>query len=344
MLKLLSRVTAPTEGKIQINGRIASMLEVGTGFHPELTGRENIYMNGAILGMTKREIDEKIDEIIDFSECRQFIDTPVKRYSSGMYVKLAFAVSAHLDAEILIMDEVLAVGDIQFQKKCLGRMNGAANEEGKTVLFVSHNMNIIRQLCTRCIVLNKGKIIYDGKTEDAIDIYMGISKGELKKKYDLLNEERVNEVLGKKAIVKSLEFLYKKAPVYCCNEKICLGIQIESKEDIEKMRIYFPIKALDDSPVALLETESICDLRKGEEKYIILEFVLPNMVEGQYYFRINPFSMSPLAGHESYDQPKTKMFFELENNNNIDRINFQKKYWGHFRIDNVRIISVTSEL
>ena len=147
MLKLLSRVTAPTEGTIDIYGRIASMLEVGTGFNGEMTGRENIYMNGAFLGMTKAEIDAKMEDIIEFSEVREFIDTPVKRYSSGMYVKLAFSVAAHLDSEIMIMDEVLAVGDMEFQKKCLNKLCDAAQKEGRTVLYVSHNMNTIRQLC-----------------------------------------------------------------------------------------------------------------------------------------------------------------------------------------------------
>ena len=147
LLKLLSRVTSPTEGKITLNGRIASMLEVGTEFHGDLTGRENVYMNGAILVMTKAEIDSKMDDIIEFSEVRDFIDTPVKRYSSGMYVKLAFSVAAHLDSEIMIMDEVLAVGDMAFQKKCLDKMKSAVKESGKTVLYVSHNMNTIRQLC-----------------------------------------------------------------------------------------------------------------------------------------------------------------------------------------------------
>ena len=178
LLKILSRVTAPTAGCVKMKGRISSMLEVGTGFHPELTGRENIYMNGAILGMSKNEIDKKIEQIIDFSECRNFIDTPVKRYSSGMYVKLAFAVAAHLDAEIMIMDEVLAVGDMKFQQKCLGEMEKAASREGKTVLYVSHNMNTIRQLCHRCIVLNKGRVVFDGDTEEAIRIYMGIYNRE----------------------------------------------------------------------------------------------------------------------------------------------------------------------
>jgi lipopolysaccharide transport system ATP-binding protein len=162
LLKLLSQVTAPTEGKIELWGRVASMLEVGTGFNGEMTGRENVYMNGAILGMTKAEIDAKMEDIIEFSEVRDFIDTPVKRYSSGMYVKLAFSVAAHLDSEIMIMDEVLAVGDMAFQKKCLNKMREAANKEGRTVLYVSHNMNTIRQLCDRCIiVLDKGKTIME---------------------------------------------------------------------------------------------------------------------------------------------------------------------------------------
>ena len=172
LLKLLSHITAPTSGQIGLNGRITSMLEVGTGFHGELTGRENIYMNGAILGMTKKEIDKKIEDIIEFSECRQFIDTPVKRYSSGMYVKLAFAVAAHLDSEIMIMDEVLAVGDMAFQTKCLNKMREVANKENRAVLYVSHNMNTIRQLCDRCIVLKKGKMIYDGDVETAIQLSM----------------------------------------------------------------------------------------------------------------------------------------------------------------------------
>ena len=172
LLKLISSVTSPTSGTIYLNGRVASLLEVGTGFHRELTGRENIYLNGAILGMTKEEIDRKIEDIIDFSEVRQFIDTPVKRYSSGMYVKLAFSVAAHLDSEIIIMDEVLAVGDVRFQEKCISKMRSLAGE-GRTILYVSHNMNTVRQLCDRCVVLNKGEKIFDGDTEQAISVYLG---------------------------------------------------------------------------------------------------------------------------------------------------------------------------
>lgn len=176
LLKIISRITAPTEGEIGIRGRSSSMLEIGTGFNPDMTGRENIYLNGTILGMKRAEIAKKIDSIIDFSECRDFIDTPVKRYSSGMYVRLAFSVAAFLDSEILIMDEVLAVGDAHFQKKCIEKMYAAAHNENRTVLFVSHNMNAVRELCSRCIVLEQGKKVFDGSVDGAIAIYSDINR------------------------------------------------------------------------------------------------------------------------------------------------------------------------
>ena len=175
LLKILSRVTEPTVGTVSVRGRVGSLLEVGTGFHPELTGRENIYMNGAILGMKRAEIDSKFDEIVDFSEVTQFIDTPVKRYSSGMYLRLAFAVAAHLEPEILVVDEVLAVGDAEFQKKCLGKMGDVA-QQGRTVLFVSHNMSAILRLTQEAIVLNKGQMLMRAPTQEAVDFYL--SSGE----------------------------------------------------------------------------------------------------------------------------------------------------------------------
>ncbi|WP_281016474.1 MULTISPECIES: ABC transporter ATP-binding protein [unclassified Minwuia] len=172
LLKLLSRVTAPTEGSIYINGRIASLLEVGTGFHPDLTGRENIFLNGAILGMSKQEIRSRFDEIVEFSGCAKYIDTPVKRYSSGMHVRLAFAVAAHLETDILIVDEVLAVGDAEFQQKCLGKMKDLSTKGHRTVLFVSHNMAAVRQLCPRSILMNQGTVVNSGETNAIIEQYM----------------------------------------------------------------------------------------------------------------------------------------------------------------------------
>ncbi|MCK9561187.1 MAG: polysaccharide ABC transporter ATP-binding protein [Bacteroidales bacterium] len=172
LLKILSRVTGPTTGTITARGRIASLLEVGTGFHGELTGRENIFLNGAILGMTKREIQSKFDEIVDFAGCQRYIDTPVKRYSSGMYVRLAFAVAAHLEPEILIVDEVLAVGDAEFQKKAIGKMKDISSGQGRTVLFVSHNMAAVKSICHRCVVLQHGKVVLEGNTNTAIQQYL----------------------------------------------------------------------------------------------------------------------------------------------------------------------------
>ncbi|MGD0139194.1 MAG: Wzt carbohydrate-binding domain-containing protein, partial [Tepidisphaeraceae bacterium] len=170
--KILSRITEPTEGRAKLKGRVASLLEVGTGFHPELTGRENVYLNGAIMGMRKAEIDRKFDEIVTFAETEKFLDTPVKRYSSGMYVRLAFAVAAHLEPEILIVDEVLAVGDQEFQKKCLGRMQQVAQGDGRTVLFVSHNMGAVRNLCDRAVYLRNGEVDQIGDTDAVVDAYL----------------------------------------------------------------------------------------------------------------------------------------------------------------------------
>jgi len=172
LLKILSRVTAPSRGNIKVKGRIASLLEVGTGFHAELTGRENIFMNGAILGMSKSEIRDKLDEIIDFSGVEDFVDTPVKRYSSGMYVRLAFAVAAHLEPEILVVDEVLAVGDADFQKKCLGKMSEISGKEGRTIIFVSHNMGAVSEICNSAIIMKNGKVSFFGKTDDVIHKYL----------------------------------------------------------------------------------------------------------------------------------------------------------------------------
>jgi lipopolysaccharide transport system ATP-binding protein len=190
LLKILSRVTTPTTGKINIKGRVASLLEVGTGFHPELTGRENIYLNGAILGMRKREIDRKLDEIIDFSGVERYIDTPVKRYSSGMYVRLAFAVAAHLESEILIVDEVLAVGDAEFQKKCLGKMGEVSKGEGRTVLFVSHNMAAVQSLCNKGIMLKNGRIHYDSEINDLVQFYTS----DASQKNSIFVNEEINKL------------------------------------------------------------------------------------------------------------------------------------------------------
>ena len=241
LLKLLCRVTAPSKGKLSYNGRIASMLEVGTGFHSELTGRENVYMNGAILGMTKQEISRKFDEIVRFAEMEQFIDTPVKRYSSGMYVKLAFAVAAHLDSEIMIMDEVLAVGDVNFQKKCLRRMRAAATEEGRTVLYVSHNMNTIRELCDRCIVMDHGKIIYDGNVEKAIGIYIG-ANDYFRTNYDYTSTSH-SRGGRKQALIESIRFEDGFTGQCTASREVRLTLGGRAVDKLQNLRFHFEIEA-----------------------------------------------------------------------------------------------------
>lgn len=240
LLKILSRVTAPTAGIISYQGRISSMLEVGTGFHGELTGRENVFMNGAILGMRKKEIEEKFDDIVAFAEMEQFIDTPVKRYSSGMYVKLAFAIAAHLDNDILVMDEVLAVGDMKFQQKCLGKMSDVSSEEGKTVLYVSHNMNTIRQLCDRCLVLSQGKVIFDGNVEEGIATYDEKNPDEQQTFYDFTDLPR-DAICNLKAKLQSLQVKNQNCEVVD-DESLCLHLELDCNESIKNVFLRITIQ------------------------------------------------------------------------------------------------------
>jgi lipopolysaccharide transport system ATP-binding protein len=226
LLKILSRITEPTTGRVTLSGRVASLLEVGTGFHPELTGRENIYLNGAILGMSRKEIQRKFDEIVDFAEVEKFLDTPVKRYSSGMYVRLAFSVAAHLEPEILVVDEVLAVGDTQFQKKCLGKMENVAGD-GRTVLFVSHNMAAIESLCRRVVLLQDGRLIMDGQSQSSINKYLGDLSGLAK----LELRERTDRKGNGGALFTGIDFIYngKVVPQAITGKPLTIKIYYEIK-------------------------------------------------------------------------------------------------------------------
>jgi len=236
LLKILSQVTAPTSGTVRVKGRIASLLEVGTGFHPELTGRENIYLNGAIMGMNRAEVANKFDEIVDFSGVDQFIDTPVKRYSSGMYVRLAFAVAAHLEPEILVVDEVLAVGDIEFQKKCLGKMGDVA-KEGRTVLFVSHNMVAVASLCSKGLLIDGGKIEQAGEADFVISKYLG--KYETKAEYRSSRSPTIKNKLG--IVRASLLKNNVISDTFYSSENLTLQIECEVKESIKGAQIAFDL-------------------------------------------------------------------------------------------------------
>ena len=236
LLKLLSRVTNPTEGKAEIYGRVGSLLEVGTGFHPELTGRENIYLNGAILGMKRAEIERKFDEIVDFAEVRKFIDTPVKRYSSGMYLRLAFGVAAHLEPEILVVDEVLAVGDAEFQRKCLGKMSDVAHE-GRTVLFVSHNMSAILRLTEETIVLDKGKIVMRGPTPEAVDFYMTSEMARSgERRWEPGNDYQTNNPFHPLAI-RVLDSQGRVADRVLSSEDFSVEFEYELQEELTGLRV-----------------------------------------------------------------------------------------------------------
>ena len=232
LLKLLSRVTAPTTGHINVWGRIASLLEVGTGFHPEMTGRENIYLNGAIMGMTKAEITRKLDEIVDFSGCERYIDTPVKRYSSGMTVRLGFAIAAHLEPEILVVDEVLAVGDAEFQKKAIGKMQDVSSSQGRTVLFVSHNLASIKSLCHKGVLLDKGRIVYEGTANDAVSVYLDSNSSAISDAcVDLSNSQR--RLPGMKPVIQEVQLLNQKGEQktsFFQDEEIIIKVKYDSSQ------------------------------------------------------------------------------------------------------------------
>lgn len=297
LLKLLSRVTAPTEGEIDIYGRISSMLEVGTGFHSQMTGRENIYMNGAILGMSKAEIDQKMDSIIAFSEVEEFIDTPVKRYSSGMFVKLAFAVAAHLNSEIMIMDEVLAVGDMAFQKKCLEKMRKAASEERRTILYVSHNMNTIRELCDRCIVLDKGKIIFDGDVDEAIGIYMTRSLEENQVDMDLCHKSHAGRT-GKGEdtglFMKHLILTDKAVPVYDTEENLLLRFSLTITKALRGVQLRLTLRTDTDQAIGTAWSLPM-DFDVNNHLSVEYSFALETLAKGNYYASIGFYQMNDLG-------------------------------------------------
>ena len=282
-LKLLSRVTSPTLGEIRYRGRIASMLEVGTGFSGELTGRENIYLNGAILGMSKAEVTSKIDRIIEFSECEKFIDTPVKRYSSGMFVKLAFSVAAHLDAEIMIMDEVLAVGDMQFQRKCISKMRELAENESRTILYVSHNMSTIRELCNRCIVLDHGRKIYDGDVDEAIKLYLG-GEQENSHFYEY-NGEHKEPSQRNDIELKTVKYAERTDNIFYDDERMPLELKWENKADIKNLCLRVEISDYRRIPVTAFVIENFYNGKKGETHIQRFNINISRIAKGGYYTR-----------------------------------------------------------
>ncbi len=256
LLKILSRITEPTSGRITLRGRVASLLEVGTGFHPELTGRENIFLNGAILGMTRAEVRSKFDEIVAFAEVEKFLDTPVKRYSSGMYVRLAFAVAAHLEPEILVVDEVLAVGDAAFQQKCLGKMKDVSQGQGRTVLFVSHNMGVVRDLCGRAIFLHDGRVTKDGPCQEVVSAYMQSTSGQQAQPQWRRTEEKGGTV----AAVTELSLMSadgRHISELVMGDPVRLEMKIAFNADVAAPQFGVQVHAIDGMPILDLRTRHL---------------------------------------------------------------------------------------
>lgn len=284
LLKILSRTTAPTTGSVKIRGRVASLLEVGTGFHPELSGRENTYLNGAILGMTRKEISRKFDEIVDFAGVERYIDTPVKRYSSGMYVRLAFAVAAHLESEILIVDEVLAVGDAEFQKKCLGKMGDVTRNGGRTVIYVSHNMESIRELCTSAILLKNGLLFDSGSASEMVSTYLK-TEAKFSTLYDSSNW-----------MVTSLPHLTRQAEIVSIRNKaglealkvtehLAFDVTITGKSEYPTIVSRISLRVTNNMGTHVLTTHSniSCPLAKGETQVIPMTLIIPELISGEYW-------------------------------------------------------------
>ncbi len=334
LLKLLSRVTAPTEGEIRINGRISSMLEVGTGFHPELTGRENIYLNGAILGMKRKEVDERIEEIIDFSECRQFIDTPVKRYSSGMFVKLAFSVAAHLNSDILLMDEVLAVGDMAFQKKCIDKMVSAARDEAKTIIYVSHNMQTIRQLCKRCIVLDGGKVVFNGDVEEGIDIYLRNDEMTSKLFNDFTGLHNYN-FLTDKVIMDSLEILDKDNCHFKDGEKIKFRLRFHCDESVENLSMRMMIHNNDQVVIATSACYNFMSCEKGKSYEKVFSMDVSQLAGGVYKVLPVLFELGELGDVTDADAVYPGFVFEHEV---TTPLLWKTRFYGNTVLDDIECV------
>lgn len=340
LLKLLSKVTGPTTGVIRAKGRIASLLEVGTGFNGEMTGRENIYMNGAILGMTKQEISSKIDEIIDFSGCERYIDTPVKRYSSGMTVRLGFAVAAHLEPEILVVDEVLAVGDAEFQKKAIGKMQDVSKGEGRTVLFVSHNMESVKNLCKTGVILENGETVYRGEIVDCVNRYLDAEKDVF------LTETIISEKHRKFEKFKQMEILsvrlLNESPHIALDEEIAVEVQIRRNE---KTKDKFTLEMMIDDVTQRRVGSFVSPVQKIEKDLVkvIIKLRNHNLARGKYYLNFN----LGLKGKEyqfmDYDIVYGVLSLEvayMSNNGKKEPIKMWRDGWGncHFHDGIVEVI------
>jgi lipopolysaccharide transport system ATP-binding protein len=331
LLKLLSRVTAPTTGSIKTKGRIASLLEVGTGFHPEMTGRENIYMNGAILGMRRHEITRQLDEIVEFSGCAKYLDTPTKRYSSGMTVRLGFAVAAHLQCEILIVDEVLAVGDAEFQKKCMQKMNSLGHA-GRTVIFVSHNLGAISQLTTSCLVLSSGRVSYLGSTTQALDNYASGLSNSQRLSGDVSNAPRLSWVSqGAISICSATLDPWKDSTLTGIHD-LTLELGVASRETMGRYSFGLSIVASDGTLIGSAFTEAFGPITAGQIMYHSVSLRNPGIAPGKYWFLIGLLG----TNCEVVDAIDEVLSFEISAPEMLPQgFHEWNSAWGHVRLEAV---------
>lgn len=339
MLKLISRITAPSSGEIRIHGRVASLLEVGTGFHPELTGRENIYLNGAILGMSKAEISAKMDEIVEFSEIERFVDTPVKRYSSGMYVKLGFAVAANLAPDILICDEVLAVGDLAFQQKCLNKMRDVASS-GHAVLYVSHNMRTVSQLCNRGLFLHQGKLLYDGTTEKAIELYGGAGNRDVVRDLNSMTRPR-----NRGDLMRMLKLVVLNSTNMEFQQDDCWEFNISciSNVDEPSLRLRLILKNNMATPIAMTHTVPF-SVKAGEKFTLNVRFPLDGIAPGEYMVKLSLISDRIGGGSNYFDTIEDiGQFVVVDDPQPNDGFVWAERLWGNMRLKKLEMNRVENE-
>ena len=328
LLKLISRITAPTRGEIRIRGRVASLLEIGTGFHQDLTGRDNIYLNGAILGMRKHEIDARLDEIIAFSEIEKFVDTPVKRYSSGMYVKLAFAVAAHLAPDILICDEVLAVGDLAFQQKCLSKMRDVARE-GRAVLYVSHNMRTVSELCNRGVFLDHGKLTYDGTVERAIELYGGSGIRDLDRDLD-----RMSRPMLRGDTMRMLRMTMRNTGNLEYAMDGCMEFTLTCVAHVAdpRLRVRIMLYSSMATPIAMTQTDPF-EVKAEETFTLNIRMPLDGIAPGEYGMKMSLISATPTGLSCYYDTIMDVGHFVVTDDSAVnDGFRWQERLWGNFRL------------
>ena len=326
LLKVFSRITPPTEGEIEIKGRVSSLLEVGTGFNMELTGRENVYLNGSILGMSREEIDRKFNDIVEFSEVGEFIDTPVKRYSSGMFVKLAFAVSANLDPDILIVDEVLAVGDMKFQEKCLGKMSDVASD-GRTVVYVSHSMRTIQQLCNRVIVLDHGQVIFDGDVDEGVNIYMN-NNMKINSFIDFTNQKRQPHV-NKNARMLSSKIINNEECKFKSGDELIFDLKWNSYKEIDYVRLRAEVLYSDNTPAGASFSFPIKNIKKNEEYLDRFKLDISQLAPGKYTVIFVLYQVNKFGTYSDIDRVEHGLNFEIVEDDNNEKIEWTHRWWGH---------------